>query len=77
MTDTTTLTEQEKANLELAKEYMRIAYTPGEASGDAVTHLCAPHNRLVGPTTLPGTEALEQYADTHGEPMTKLEDLYF
>lgn len=40
---------------------MRIACTPGEAGGDPVTPLCAPHNRLVGPTTFPGTEALEQY----------------
>ena len=63
MTDLKNLTEQEKANLELAKEYMRIAYTPGEASADAVTHLCAPNNRFVGPTTFPGTETLEQYPE--------------
>ncbi|MBK4120443.1 ester cyclase [Kocuria rhizophila] len=77
MADLTNLTEQEQANLDLAKEYMRIAYTPGEASADAVAHLCAPGNKFVGPTTFPGTETLEQYADVHGELMTKLDDLHF
>ncbi|MCI0153978.1 hypothetical protein [Dermacoccus nishinomiyaensis] len=56
---------------------MRIAYTPGEASGDAVAHLCAPDNTFVGPTTFPGAHTLEQYADAHGELMTKLDDLPF
>ena len=77
MTDTTQLTDTEKANLELAHEYMRIAYTPGEASGDAVKHLCAENNTFVGPTTFPGTHTLEEYADAHGELMTKLDDLHF
>ena len=36
MTDTTQLTDTEKANLELAHEYMRIAYTV------SYTHLTLP-----------------------------------
>ena len=77
MTDPQNLTDQERVNLDLAKEYMRIAYTPGLGSGEAVTHLCAQDNRFVGPTTFPGVETLEQYADVHGELMTKLDDLHF
>ncbi|MBB3175296.1 putative ester cyclase [Endobacter medicaginis] len=77
MVDAATLTSEEQTNLELAHEYMRIAYTPGLGSADAVKHLCASANRFVGPTTFPGTETLEQYADVHGELMTKLDDLHF
>ncbi|WP_069941844.1 ester cyclase [Micrococcus luteus] len=77
MADMSALTDQEKANLELAHEYMRIAYTPGEASADAVKHLCAEKNKFVGPTTFPGVETLEEYADAHGELMEQLNDLHF
>lgn len=71
------LTEKEKKNLELAHEYMRIAYTPGLGSAEAVAHLCAGENRFIGPTTFPGVHTLEGYADAHAELMTQLDDLHF
>ncbi|MET0269571.1 MAG: ester cyclase [Sphingomonas sp.] len=74
MTDTL-LTPEEQKNLTLAREYMRIAYTPGVASAEAVRHLCAPGNRFVGPTTFPGVTTLEAYADAHGALMEQLDDL--
>lgn len=77
MVDVSALSAEEKANLELAHEYMRIAYTPGLGSGENVAHLFAADNSFVGPTTFPGTDTLEQYADAHGELMTKLDDLHF
>lgn len=74
MTDTPQ-TPEEARNLAIAREYMRIAYTPGVASAAAVRHLCAPGNRFVGPTTFPGVATLEDYADAHGALMKQLDDL--
>jgi hypothetical protein len=36
--------QEEQKNIELAKEYMLIAYDPKRASASAVAHLCAPDN---------------------------------
>lgn len=74
MTDTPT-TPQEQVALALARDYMRIAYTPGLASAEAVRHLCAPGNRFVGPTTFPGVRTLEDYAEAHGRLMREITDL--
>lgn len=70
-------TEQEQQNIRLVEEYMTIAYSPKKASVAAVQHLCAPGNRFVGPTTFPGVETLEGYADAHAEVMKSLDDLHF
>lgn len=76
MTDTPH-TPEEQANLALAREYLRIAYTPGLASAAAVAHLCAPANRFVGPTTFPGVHTLEDYAAEHGRMLQQITDLRF
>lgn len=71
------LTPEERKNAELAQEYMRIAYTPGEASAAAVAYLCAPGNRFSSPTTFPGVNTLEEYAEDHGKLMRQVNDLHF
>jgi predicted ester cyclase len=67
---------REQANIELVKEYMLIAYSPGEASADAVAHLCAPGNRMIAPTTFPGVNTLEEYAEAHAALMREINDLH-
>lgn len=71
----TSLTQDEQANVELAREYMRISYTPGVASAEAVAHLCAPENVFTAPTTFPEVHTLEAYAEDHGRLMRQINDL--
>jgi predicted ester cyclase len=70
-------TPEEKRNIELVKEYMSIAYDPSRASARAVAHLCAPGNRFIAPTTFPGVETLEEYAEEHAGIMKQVTDLSF
>lgn len=63
-------------NIELVREYMEISYAPGRASAQAVSHLCAPNNRFIAPTTFPGIHTLEAYADDHGRLMEQVNDLH-
>ena len=70
-----TYTQEEQKNIELAKEYMLIAYDPKRASGEAVAHLCAPGNKFIAPTTFPGVNTLEEYAEDHGKIMQQVNDL--
>ena len=64
-----------QANMDMVREYMEIAYTPGRASADAVAHLCAPDNRFLAPTTFPAVRTLEAYAADHGKLMEQVADL--
>jgi predicted ester cyclase len=66
----------EQQNIDLVREYIQIAYTPGRASGQAVAHLCASDNRFVAPTTFPGVHTLEDYAEDHGRLMEQVTDLH-
>jgi hypothetical protein len=66
----------EKHNIDLVREYMEISYTPGRASAQAVSHLCAPYNRFIAPTTFPGVHPLEEYAEDHGRLMEQVNDLH-
>lgn len=70
------MTERQRANVELAREYMTIAYDPKRASAAAVAHLCAPGNRFLAPTTFPEVHTLEQYAEDHGTLMRQVDDLH-
>lgn len=69
-------TSEESRNIELAKEYMMIAYDPRRAGAAAVAHLCAPRNTFNAPTTFPDVHTLEQYAEEHGELMKQVNDLH-
>lgn len=69
-------TPDEQKNLELVREYMLIAYDPKRASAKAVSHLCAPHNRFIAPTTFPGVNTLQEYAEDHGKLMRQVNDLH-
>ncbi|OBG74364.1 MULTISPECIES: ester cyclase [unclassified Mycobacterium] len=68
-------TLDEQRNINLVRKYMEISYTPGRASAEAVAHLCAPGNRFIAPTTFPGVDTLEGYADDHGRLMEQVDDL--
>jgi predicted ester cyclase len=67
---------EEARNTELVKEYMLISYDPRRASAEAVSHLCAPHNTFIAPTTFPDVHTLEQYAEEHGKLMKQVNDLH-
>lgn len=66
---------REQANIELVKEYMLIAYSRREASAHAVAHLCAPGNRMIAPTTCPGVNTLEDFAEANAALMREMNDL--
>ncbi len=82
MTDSSTSTTghyqtQEKQNVEIVTEYMKIAYDPKKASAEAVSHLCAPNNKFIAPTTFPDAHTLEEYAEDHAKVMKQVNDLHF
>lgn len=65
-----------KHDIDIVREYMEISYTPGRASAQAVSHLCAPNNRFIAPTTFPHVHTLEEYAEDHGRLMKQVNDLH-
>jgi len=69
--------EETCRNLEIVREYMLIAYTPGKASANAVQHLCGSDNRFIAPTTFPNVHTCEEYAEDHGKIMKQIADLHF
>jgi predicted ester cyclase len=71
------MSQEERDNLALVREYMEIAYDPKRASAKAVAHLCAPNNRFVGPSTFPEVHTLEEYAEDHANVMKSIDDLHF
>ncbi|ENH73716.1 hypothetical protein FOC1_g10011033 [Fusarium oxysporum f. sp. cubense race 1] len=69
-------TEQEQRNIDLCKEYMRIAYSPTENKGaTSVQHLCHPDSWFWAPATFPGCETPMDYADSHSTVMASVADL--
>ncbi len=69
-------TADEQRNMDLVRDYIEISYTPGRASAQAVAHLCAEGNRFIAPTTFPGVDTLEDYAEDHGRLMEQVNDLH-
>lgn len=69
------VTPDEQRNIDLVREYMEIAYTPGRASAKAVAHLCTADNRFIAPSTFPEVHTLEEYAEDHGRLMTQVNNL--
>ena len=72
-----TANAEERANVEVVVEYMKIAYNPAKASASAVKHLCASGNRFIAPSTFPGVTTAEEYASAHAKIMQSLPDLHF
>lgn len=66
----------EQGNIELVKEFVEIAYDPKRASARAVAHLCAPNNRFIAPTTLPGVNTFEEYAENLSQFIKQVNDLH-
>jgi hypothetical protein len=69
-------TPDEQYNVDLVREYMEIAYAPGRASAQAVSHLCSPNNRFIAPTTFPDIHTLEEYAKDYGRLMEQVNNLH-
>ena len=55
-------TAEEQQNIELAKEYMFIAYDPKRATALALAHLWTSNKKFIDYTTFPGVNTLEEYA---------------
>lgn len=74
---TTGQSDEEKANIDLCKEYMAIAYSPKEnTGGDSVKHLCHEDNWFWAPATFPGCKTCEDYAQSHSVVMQSVSDLH-
>ncbi|KAI0343418.1 hypothetical protein BDW22DRAFT_1344461 [Trametopsis cervina] len=72
-----TLTKQEEANVRVVLEYMEIAYSPTNNKGaSSVSHLCAPKNTFLAPSTFPEAHTAEEYAESHSKVMSALNDLH-
>jgi hypothetical protein len=70
-------TSEEETNISLVKEYMRIAYSPAENKGrKSVQHLCADDAWFWAPTTFPGVESPQEYAESHSHVMASIADLH-
>ena len=70
-------TPDEQKNIDIVTEYMKITYDPKRANAQAVAHLCAKNNRFIAPTTFPGVNTLEEYAEEHEKIMQEVNDLHF
>jgi hypothetical protein len=65
-----------KRNIDVVKEYMRLAYSPKENKGRiTVEHLCQDDAYFVAPTTFPGCESPQDYAESHSKIMAAVSDL--
>jgi hypothetical protein len=74
---TTPQTPSEETNISLVKEYMRIAYSPTENHGrQSVAHLCLDDAWFWAPTTFPGVESPQEYAESHSQVMASIADLH-
>jgi predicted ester cyclase len=64
-------------DIDVVKEYMRIAYSPSENKGRAsVEHLVASDATFTAPTTFPECHTPLDYADSHATVMSALDDLH-
>ncbi|KZF22837.1 NTF2-like protein [Xylona heveae TC161] len=74
---TTSQTDEEKENIAVVKEYMRISYSPTENHGrESVQHLCTPDSVFIAPTTFPESHTPLDYADSHAKVMSAIADLH-
>jgi predicted ester cyclase len=65
-----------KRNIDVVKEYMRLAYSPKENKGRiTVEHLCQDDAYFIAPTTFPGCESPQDYAESHSKIMAAVSDL--
>jgi len=68
-------TQEEKKNIDLCLEYMKIAYDPKQASAANVSHLCTSDSKFIGQSTFPKANTVPEYAEVHGEVMKSINDL--
>lgn len=56
---------------------MRLAYSPKENRGrSTVEHLCHSDAYFIAPTTFPGCNSPQDYADSHSQVMASVSDLH-
>ncbi|KAF9700964.1 hypothetical protein EKO04_000751 [Ascochyta lentis] len=73
----TTQTDEEKKNVDVVKEYMRLAYSPKENRGrSTVQHLCHDDAYFIAPTTFPDCKSPQDYAESHSKVMACVSDLH-
>lgn len=62
--------------MDVAKEYMRLAYSPKESKGrETVEHLCHKDAYFIAPQTFPDCHSPQDYADSHAKVMACVADL--
>ncbi|KAF1946722.1 NTF2-like protein [Clathrospora elynae] len=72
----TSQTDEEQKNVDVVKEYMRLAYSPTENKGrKTVEHLCHSDAYFIAPTTFPDCKSPQDYADSHSKVMAAVSDL--
>ncbi|RJE24590.1 hypothetical protein PHISCL_03068 [Aspergillus sclerotialis] len=63
-------------NINIAKEYMSIAYSPTKNQGrSSVSQLCNPDSKFWSPSTFPGCSTPMDYAESHVHVMASVADL--
>lgn len=66
-----------KKNVDVVKEYMRLAYSPKENKGrKTVQHLCHDDAYFIAPTTFPDCKSPQDYAESHSKVMACVSDLH-
>ncbi|CAK47739.1 hypothetical protein An02g13260 [Aspergillus niger] len=67
----------DKINIDVAKQYMSLAYSPTHNKGaESVRHLCTPDSWFWSPSTFPGCLTPMDYADSHAQVMASVNDLH-
>jgi hypothetical protein len=65
-----------KKNIDVVKEYMRLAYSPKENKGaKTVQHLCHDDAYFIAPSTFPTAHSPQDYAQSHSEVMSRYRPL--
>jgi predicted ester cyclase len=65
-----------KKNIDMVKEYMRLAYSPKENKGaSTVAHLCHDDAYFIAPSTFPTAHSPQDYAESHSHVMSSVSDL--
>ena len=63
-------------NVDVVKEYMRLAYSPKESKGrETIEHLCHSDAYFIAPETFPSCKTPQDYADSHAKVMACVPDL--
>jgi predicted ester cyclase len=65
-----------KKNVDIVKEYMRLAYSPTENKGRQTVEHCHSDAYFIAPTTFPTCKSPQDYAESHSKVMAAVSDLH-